>query len=287
MNLFVKACFTATVAMLLATAAQAQTTYQQLTDRAAAAIEADSLLQAEQYIRQALALEPANAHNAMLFSNLGLLQQRRGENEKALESFNFALNFAPMAVPILLNRAALYMETGRLEWARKDYALVLDREPAHLEARLMRAYIYAQAHDYKSARSDYEYLLKLQPLSYSGRLGLATLCQKEGKCEEALNLISAMIANPRHPDRPFTPAETAVLYVARADMEHSLGHLDLALIDIEEALNRDKNLPEAYVLRGRIHLKQNLKQAAKQDFEQARALGVSAAELREITRQQQ
>ena len=57
-------------------------------------------------------MEPKNAKNALLFSNLGLVQRRLGEFDKALESYSFALNFAPLAVPILLDRAAIYMEMG-------------------------------------------------------------------------------------------------------------------------------------------------------------------------------
>lgn len=73
----------------------------------------DSLPQAEELLLQALKLEPKNAKNALLFSNLGLVQRRLGEFDKALESYSFALNFAPLAVPILLDRAAIYMEMGK------------------------------------------------------------------------------------------------------------------------------------------------------------------------------
>ena len=87
-------------------------TYQQLSERAIECIEKDSLPKAEELLLQALKLEPKNAKNALLFSNLGLVQRRLGEFDKALESYSFALNFAPLAVPILLDRAAIYMEMG-------------------------------------------------------------------------------------------------------------------------------------------------------------------------------
>lgn len=44
-------------------------TYQELSERAVAATEQDSLSLAEKYIEQALKMEPANPHNALLFSN--------------------------------------------------------------------------------------------------------------------------------------------------------------------------------------------------------------------------
>ena len=72
-------------------------TYQQLSEKAIEYIEMDSLSKAEELLLQALKLEPKNAKNAMLFSNLGLVQRRLGEYDKALESYSFALNFAPLA----------------------------------------------------------------------------------------------------------------------------------------------------------------------------------------------
>ena len=101
-------------------------TYQQLSERAIECIEKDSLPQAEELLIQALKLEPKNAKNALLFSNLGLVQRRLGEFDKALESYSFALNFAPLAVPILLDRAAIYMEMGKTDRAYTDYCQVLD-----------------------------------------------------------------------------------------------------------------------------------------------------------------
>ena len=98
-------------------------TYQQLSE--IECIEKDSFHRAEELLLQALKLEPKNAKNALLFSNLGLVQRRLGEYDKALESYSFALNFAPLAVPILLDRAAIYMETGRTDRAYTDACLYL------------------------------------------------------------------------------------------------------------------------------------------------------------------
>ena len=70
-------------------------TYQELSERAVAATEQDSLSLAEKYIEQALKMEPANPHNAMLFSNLGTIQRRQHRYEQALDSYTLALNIAP------------------------------------------------------------------------------------------------------------------------------------------------------------------------------------------------
>ena len=163
-------------------------TYQELSERAVAATEQDSLSLAEKYIEQALKMEPANPHNALLFSNLGTIQRWQHRYEQALDSYTLALNIAPRAIPALMNRAALYLELGKDDLARIDYSLVLDIESDNQEALLMRAYIYMRQRNYNFAKSDYERLLKLAPRSYNGRLGLATLEQKEGKYEAALSI---------------------------------------------------------------------------------------------------
>lgn len=259
-------------------------TYQELCDRAITYTEQDSLPQAEEYIRQALKLEPANPHNALLFSNLGTIQRRQRQYEQALESYNFALNIAPRAVPILQNRAAVYMELGRNNLAQADYSLVLDLEKNNEEALLMRAYIYMQQREYKMAKADYERLLKVNPASYNGRLGLATLEQKEGKYEEALSVLNNMIATTGETSQ-LSSSQYAMLYVARAGVEKDLNHMDMALVDLEEAIRLDNSQPEIYLMRGEIYLAQKKKDLAKRDFEKAVSLGVPQADLRDLLQQ--
>lgn len=251
-------------------------TYQQLSEKAIECIEKDSLLQAEELLVKALKMEPKNAKNALLFSNLGLVQRRLGEFDKALESYSFALNFAPLAVPILLDRAAIYMETGKADRAYTDYCQVLDEDKRNKEALLMRAYIYVTRRDYPAARIDYTRLLEIDPQNYSGRLGLATLEQKEGKFREALDILNKMIV-----ESPYD----SVLYIARADVEREMKHDELALVDLEEAIRLDTSLVDAYLLRGNIYLSQNKKALAKADFEKAVSLGVPPADLHEQLKQ--
>lgn len=265
---------------VLAFPASAQT-YQELSERAVAAAEQDSLELAKQYIGQAMRTEPANPHNALLYSNLGTIQRRQHQYEQALESYTMALNIAPRAVPILMNRAALYLELGKGELARIDYSLVLDLEKDNQEALLMRAYIYMNRRDYKFARADYEHLLKLAPQSYNGRLGLATLERKEGKYDAALVLLNAMLAGQEEATG-LSASQRAVLYVARAGVEQEMKHTDLALLDLEEAVRLDASQPEAYLMRGQIYLSQKKKNLARRDFEKAVSLGIPQADVREL-----
>ena len=70
-------------------------TYDELVGKAMDAIEADSLYDAEKWLKEALNKEPAHMGNSLLLSNLGTIQRRMGKPKEALESYTLALNKSP------------------------------------------------------------------------------------------------------------------------------------------------------------------------------------------------
>ncbi|KAA6346679.1 Lipopolysaccharide assembly protein B [termite gut metagenome] len=262
--------------VLLSLPIAAQTTYEQLSAQALQCVEKDSLEQAEELYRQVLKLDPANPHNALIFSNIGTLQRRMQRPSEAIESYTYALNIAPYSVPILLNRATVCMEQSLSDRAYIDYCQVLDIDRANTEALLMRAYIYMTRRDYKAARMDYNRLLEIDSRHYSARLGVATLSQKEEKFRESLDILEELIVQ--------YPAE-AELYITRAEVEQDMNLPDLALTDLDRAIHLNPLSADAFVLRGRINLARNKKKPARKDFEKAGTLGIPQPELREWLRQ--
>lgn len=247
-------------------------TYQELTDSGFELMEQDSLTHAEEVFRQAMKLEPANPHNAMLFSNIGIIQRHLNKYEDAIESFTYALNITPLSIPVLLNRGAVYLELGRTDRAYLDYCRILDQERDNMEALLMRAYIYIIRRDYNAARIDYNRLLQVDPFNYSGRLGLISLNQKEKKFSDAMEMLNNMII-----ELP----EDITLYLMRAGITMDMEQYDSALLDLEEAMRINPKSPDVYLHRGELYLLQNKKAQAKQEFEKAIALGIPQSELRE------
>ncbi|KAA6349691.1 Beta-barrel assembly-enhancing protease [termite gut metagenome] len=251
-------------------------TYQQLAEQALQYIEKDSLKQAEELFHQALKLEPANPHNALIFSNIGTLQRRMQRFDEAIESYTYALNLAPYSTPILLNRAAVYLEQGLSNRAYIDYCQTLDIAKKNVEALSMRAYIYITKRDYIAARIDYNRLLEIEPQHYNARLGLATLNQKEKKFQEAIAILEGIITD--HP-------ADATLYLARAEIEQDMNLQDMALMDIKKVIELDASSAEAFLLCGKIYLAQKKKKLAKQNFEKAITLGIPPSELHELLQQ--
>lgn len=250
----------------------AQTSYREYYDRALELAGADSLAQAEYFFKEALRAEPANVQNALIFSNLGVVQHRMGKYEMAVESFSLALNLLPDYVPVLLNRASAHLELGEVSRALADYTHVLAIDSHQTEALLMRAYIFMSRREYPEARADYEQLLQTEPQSYAGRLGVVTLEQQVGRHPEALMVLNGLITE--------FPEEEE-LYIIRANLHVDMDQTEAALLDLEEAIRLNEDNPIPYCIRGEIFLAQKKNAWAGRNFEKAISLGYPASELRE------
>ena len=244
--------------------------YKELFDKATHCEEIDSLVQAEKYYREALKVEPTNAHNCMIFANLGRLQYRMQRFDDALDSYNYAVNLAPLAVPVLMDRASLYFEMGNTDRAYVDCCTVLDVNKDNTKALFLRAYLQSNKRLYKEALADYKHLLELEPQSVSGRLGLAILFQQDKKYKESIELLNKLIVEM--PD-------DAEFYIIRAGVEKDITQLDFSLMDLDKAISLSPKSANAYMLRGEILLVQKKKEMAKQDFEKAIELGISRSDL--------
>ena len=250
--------------------------YNKLVEEAMACAQQDSLVRAEQLFREALRLDPKNARNALLFSNLGTVLKRQGKADEAIEAYTMALNITPYATAMLLNRAALYLEKGLTEKAYIDYCNVIDLIPEDREARFFRAYIYMQRRQYKEARIDYNVLLGKDLKNKSARIGLAMLDQKEGKFIAATESLNQLIEE--YP-------EDASLLKMRANVELEQGFADAALIDLEAASALESADADIYVMMGDIYVQQKKKAQARQAYGRAVELGIPALRLEEKIKQ--
>ncbi len=251
---------------------QAQSIYQELAEKGIEMAEENRLEEAEQYFQEALKVEPYNVKNALLFSNLGTVQRRMARYEDAIESYTLALNLLPYSIPVLLDRASLYIQAGETDKAFIDYCQVLDVDRENLEAYQMRAYIYLIRKDYKAARIDFNKVLQLDPSNYHARFGMATVHQDIKEYAQSLELLNALLME--YP-------EDAVLYVSRAGVEREMQQYEVALADLDRALELSPALVDAYLLRGDVLLSQDKKKGAREDFEKAIELGIHRADLQE------
>ncbi|MCF2551257.1 tetratricopeptide repeat protein [Bacteroides caecigallinarum] len=244
--------------------------YNEVVERAMKYALSDSLVQAEQLFREALKMDPNNARNALLFSNLGTVLKRMGRTDEAIEAYTMALNITPYSTAMLLNRGTLYLDKGLDSKAYVDFCNVIDLIPENIEARLYRAYIYMQRREYKEARIDYNVIVGKEPSHKAARIGLAMLDQREGNLTAARDKLNLLIGE-------FT--DDASLLLMRANLDLERGYPEAAVIDLEEALRLNPKDAETTVQLGDVYLSLKDKNKALKAYEKAISLGIPRSAL--------
>lgn len=250
--------------LFLSFAVMGQTPYDTWVQRSFVALEADSTAQAEDYLKKALRLEPANPQNFMLLTNLGTIQRQLKKYDDALLSYSSALMIVPKSIPLLTSRAALYSEMEQWEKAEEDYTTILYIEEDNEEALYRRGFIRFEEGDTIGARTDFERIIKENKISSKGRLGIAVLLKAAGNYAMAAEMYSQVIkVNPKQ----------AELYLKRAEVYYLDGKLSKGINDINQSIELRNDDPLAYVIRGRLRFAQYDKLSARKDFIYAKELG--------------
>jgi predicted Zn-dependent protease len=119
-------------------------------------------------------------------------------------------------------------------------------------------------------------LLILEPNHENALLGLALLDQREGRLQSAELQLTALVE--RYPEK-------ATYLQARADVLVEQKLLDLALLDLEEAIALPPADAYLYVARAELYIKMKRRAAAKADLDKAVALGLSRVALGDLYQQ--
>lgn len=266
---------------------RAQSTYEEWVERGLALVAADSLREAEQAFKAALQLSPADYRNALLFTNLGRVQetlywqasdsdsvaprQRKQMADTALQSYTLAIGLSPDGVPMLAARAQMYLRMGLWEKAVDDFSHILDLRPDNTVARNYRAYAYLQLRRLDEAHNDYERILQRDAQNYDARLGLAEAEQRMGHRDRAIELLSGLMESC--PD-------SVQLYSVRASAYAENHQPELALLDLDYAVEADSANVNYVLARAYLLLEQGNRTRARADFRRAIAMGVPEAALR-------
>lgn len=173
------------------------------------------------------------------YANLAYSQQMCGDLQKAIKSYDSAIGDDKSKIALILQRANIFLQIDSLEKALNDYNIVLEQEPSNPGALFFRADIYTNINEYEKAKADYIKLLSLEPDNNNVKLGLAMLYKKENKLNESFTLLTLLIE-----DNP----ETAEYYIARSNVERLMGHTDLALLDVEKAIELEPENGNYYTL---------------------------------------
>jgi len=252
-------------------------TYEELISRFYDYEQKNDLPAAEECLKAAMRLEPANKLNFALLTNLGTIQRRQGHFDDALLSYTAALNQQPKNVTILENRAALYTEMGNMALALEDYQTLLSINPLNEEALYQRGLLYIHSSDLMLAESDFEQIMKINPETVKGRLGMAILEKVRQNYPASEAIFNYLIE--KYPNY-------LLLYEERAELYFLTNRKARAITDLNKVFAETQNpSAELYVLRGRVKLAQFEKESAALDFRKALSLGYDAATIENLLKQ--
>ncbi len=237
------------------------------------ALDEDNNQRAEQCLKNAMRLEPANPQNGLLFVNLGTIQRRLGKLQDAEISYTCAISLLDENTVAYSTRASLYAEIEQYQKAIDDYSVVISRNPQDEDALYERALCRLMNNDTIGARLDLETIDKFNPKSAKSRLGMAMVYKAMGENAMAVELYDALIkANPK----------SWSLLRDRAEVYFFSKRLGAAMLDIDKSIQMNGRDPLSYFLRAKIRWAKGDREYARRDLNRAIELGLpqsAAADL--------
>ncbi len=248
-------------------------TYEEWITASFDALDENNNAQAEQCLKNAMKLEPANPQNGLLFVNLGTIQRNQQNYQDAEISYTCAISLLEENTVAFSTRASLYAEMEEYQKAIDDYSVIIGRNPENEDALYERALCRLMNNDTVGARFDLETIDKFNPKSAKSRLGMAMVYKAMGENAMAVELYDALIkANPN----------SWSLLRDRAEVYFFSKRLGAALIDIDKSISMNGKDPLSYFLRAKIRWAKGDREYARRDLNRAVELGLpqsAAADL--------
>lgn len=116
---------------------------------------------------------------------LGLLLERRGEDEAAVEAFERVIELDPFLIQAYRRIGDIRLDDGRFDEAEESYRKLLELNAESAPPHLMLGKLYLTAGRFDEAEAEYERAQILDPTSSYPSIGLARTAMFQGRFEEA------------------------------------------------------------------------------------------------------
>lgn len=160
-------------------------TYIQYVDSADFYIKREVWNKAEEMTIKALKSMPANKLNYLLWSNLGDIRSRQGDNDGALQAFDIALTTNPENASILAKRAYVYISRQDIGNALCDINNSLEIDSVQEWPLQTRANILMNEGKYAEAEKDFMSLGNHFPDNTEAYTGLGKIASARGDAKNA------------------------------------------------------------------------------------------------------
>jgi len=204
-----------------------------------------------------------NPYLALPYNNLGIWHRRNGQGDKAMESFNKAIERNKTYSKAFQNRGNIFFDRGNDKMALKDYNKGLALEPTAEKTLSSRGAVYARQGQYDKSLLDLTKAIEIDPNFVDALSNRALVYMQQNKYQEAINDFSRILS--------FQP--NAGIYGSRGVCYGRLGQPEQALQDHNRAIQLDPNEGTFYRNRSVTYRSLGNEAQANQDLQKAQSLG--------------
>ena len=186
--------------------------------------QAGNLSQAENFYRQALAIDPENPDGLNLLS---IIVSESGNTNEAIELLEKAVRGNPGNADFCNNLGQLYKTAGRLPDAIEAYGKALKARPDFSDAHSNLGNALAEAGDIETALNHYREALRIDPENAHAQYNLATALSGRGDHTAAIEGFRSVLAIA--PDYPEALNNLAFSLLEQGSIDEASDHLKRAL----------------------------------------------------------
>jgi tetratricopeptide (TPR) repeat protein/serine/threonine protein kinase len=195
-----------------------------------------------------------NSRYAPAFLTRGECYKRRQQYEQSLADYTQALELNENKVEVYLKRAAVYQEMKRFDEALGDYDRAVELEPNNLGALRSRAFLHYSRKEYPQAVEDFTSVIAVDPQAVDCYVNRAILNGGFIRDLDAAIFDWEQVLSLRPGDADARCALGSIYLVRR--------QYALALRELDDALKRRPEFPEALGSKAQIYLWQGKAQDA-------------------------
>ena len=190
-------------------------------------------------------MTPKFADNPRMHLMLAEFYQRKGDNEKAESAMLKMVEIQPDSIPFRLMLAEFYKKQLQFDKAEEALKTALAEFKDDIQLQVALAELSFDLQKFEQAQTIMESLLATNPANGGANLIKARFLIKEGKNNEALDIINPLTTDYPRWAEPF-------YYSALTQLR--LGQIELAQQSIDQALQNNINNDRYHALAAQIHL---------------------------------
>jgi tetratricopeptide (TPR) repeat protein len=204
----------------------------------------------------------------------GNIQLENNELDAAIADFEAAIRFMENPASAYNNRGVAHRQKGELDLALADYTAALDASREFADAYNNRGDVYARRGNLDKALADFTEAIRISPNGLQAYENRGDVWLRQSQPERArtdyTTIIDRTVSSSAGGGPNMRPGrKLARVYRKRSASLMSLGRIDDALSDVNEAIDLDPNDSDSFNLRQQLHEKKGQVVEAARDGERA------------------